>query len=90
MRETRAAKKALFAAIQKSDLTIREKAFLRVAIAFNLEAVIEIVEGMAIDQGVANAQGQIDWEAIGDFIVKVLPLIIEAIIKLAPIFGGLV
>jgi len=39
--------------------------------------VLRSVRQEASAEGLVSAQGQIDWEAIGDFLVKIAPIIFE-------------
>lgn len=74
-------KKALLQAIQQSDLSIREKLALRLALVFHADKVDAIVKEHLANEGVAAFNSDVsktDWAAIVKyFIENILPLLLK-------------
>jgi hypothetical protein len=71
-------KKALRQAIADSDLTVREKMALRLALVFHADKVDEIVNEAMKAEGVSAVGANVDWaKVIKFFIENVLPLLLK-------------
>ena len=79
-------KKALVQAIQESDLTIREKLALRLALVFHADKVDAIVKDSLLAEGLAapsdtTAMGSPDWAAIIKFFIEnILPILLKLLV----------
>ena len=74
-------KKALLQAIQESDLTIREKLALRLALVFHADKVDQVVKEALAAEGVSALDSDVskpDWAAIVKFFIEnILPLLLK-------------
>lgn len=71
-------KKALRQAIADSDLTVREKMALRLALVFHADKVDTIVQDALKEEGVSAVGANVDWaKVIKFFIENVLPLLLK-------------
>lgn len=74
-------KKALLQAIQESDLSLREKLALRLALVFHADKVDAIVKEAIANEGIASLESDVsktDWAAIIKFFIEnILPLLLK-------------
>jgi len=71
-------KKALRQAIADSDLTVREKMALRLALVFHADKVDEIVNEAMKAEGVSAVGANVDWAKVVKFFIEnVLPLLLK-------------
>jgi len=71
-------KKALRQAIADSDLSVREKMALRLALVFHADKVDEIVNEAMKAEGVSAVGANVDWAKVVKFFIEnVLPLLLK-------------
>lgn len=74
-------KKALLQAIKESDLSLREKLALRLALVFHADKVDQIVKEAMVAEGVAAFDSDVsktDWAAVIKFFIEnILPLLLK-------------
>jgi hypothetical protein len=73
-------KQALIDAIKQSDLSVREKLALRLALVFHADKVDAIVKDTLADEGMSTASdvSKTDWAAIIKFFIEnILPLLLK-------------
>ncbi|GIW60323.1 MAG: hypothetical protein KatS3mg087_1389 [Patescibacteria group bacterium] len=65
------------------QFTLRDRARIRMALRFAPDLVAEEILNHAEAENIIDPKEtkEINWEALADFIIKVLPVIIEAILK---------
>jgi hypothetical protein len=74
-------KRVMFEAIQNSDVSVRDKMRLRMAVRFNPQRIAEIVHEEALIDGCCSTEdlAAVDWDALLAFIEKLIPLILQII-----------
>ena len=77
-------KAALLEAIKQSDLSIREKLALRLALIFHADKVDAIVKEALVQEGVTSLDSDVsktDWAAVIKFFIEnILPLLLKFLV----------